>query len=222
MQKLPEWMIKTESLPCKGYSWLIKHCERTLERTLSPNVVAEHQAVLDIIKDNKDMGVQIDNILQAVTEYKSNQISADALILKIEDACNLVGLEWKHFQGVRITDEDIYVRDESGSRTRIKILCVNEAAKLIGMRTVESAYYWADFLQQLVDAGLSVCKIDKAVEPLTESWGVKPIIKAKWETGFTYPDGEYWKCSCCKEIIKVRAGAMNFCGHCGAQMEREK
>lgn len=51
---------------------------------------------------------------------------------------------------------------------------------------------------------------------------LKPIIKAKWETGFTFPDGEYWKCTNCKEIIKVRAGAMNFCGHCGAQMEREK
>ena len=51
---------------------------------------------------------------------------------------------------------------------------------------------------------------------------LKPVIKAKWETGFTFPDGEYWKCTSCKEIIKVRAGAMNFCGHCGAQMEREK
>ncbi|MCR5234446.1 MAG: hypothetical protein K6E53_11180 [Lachnospiraceae bacterium] len=222
MNKLPEWMIKTQNIPCQDYSWLKEHCERTLQKTLSPNARTEHQAVLNLIKENGDMSIQFDNISQAVTEYKSNQISADALILKIEDACNLVGLEWKNFQGVRITDEDIYVRGESGSRTRIKILCVNEAAKLIGMRTVESAYYWTDFLQQLVDAGLSVCKIDNAVEPPAGYREVKPVIKAKWETGFTFPDGEYWKCTNCKEIIKVRAGAMNFCGHCGAQMEREK
>ncbi len=65
-------------------------------------------------------------------------------------------------------------------------------------------------------------KVMRIDEPAAGVEDARPVIKAKWETGFTYPDGEYWKCTNCKEIIKVRAGAMNFCGHCGAQMEREK
>lgn len=64
-----------------------------------------------------------------------------------------------------------------------------------------------------------VMLIDESAAGVQE---LKPVIKAKWETGFNYPDGKYWKCTSCNEIIKVRAGAMNFCGHCGAQMEREK
>lgn len=164
MNKLPEWMIKTQSIPCEDYSWLKEHCERTLQKVLSPNIRAEHQAVLNLIKENGDMSIQFDNISQAVIEYRSNQISADELALKIDDACNLTGLKWRRFQGVRVTDGDIYVSDESGSRTQIKILCIDEAAKQIGIRTPESAYYWLDFLQQLVDAGLSVCKIYNAKE----------------------------------------------------------
>jgi len=41
--------------------------------------------------------------------------------------------------------------------------------------------------------------------------------KGKWETGYTYPDGAYWKCSVCKELIKVRI-PMHFCSNCGADM----
>ena len=41
----------------------------------------------------------------------------------------------------------------------------------------------------------------------------------KWETGYSLPDGEYWKCMSCGEFIKVRARGMDYCGHCGARME---
>ena len=39
-----------------------------------------------------------------------------------------------------------------------------------------------------------------------------------WERGYSYPDGEYWKCSHCNEIIKVKI-PMHYCNNCGAKME---
>lgn len=51
---------------------------------------------------------------------------------------------------------------------------------------------------------------------------VTPIRpKGEWEIGYTYPDGEYWKCSECGELIKVKF-PMNFCNSCGADMRGEK
>lgn len=44
--------------------------------------------------------------------------------------------------------------------TEIKILSVDEAAQIVGMRTIESTYYWARFFEELKDAGLSICKIN--------------------------------------------------------------
>lgn len=41
-----------------------------------------------------------------------------------------------------------------------------------------------------------------------------------WDTGYSFPDGVYWKCSCCGELIKVKF-PMNYCNNCGAKMERE-
>lgn len=46
------------------------------------------------------------------------------------------------------------------------------------------------------------------------------IPKGKWETGYTYPDGAYWKCSCCGELIKVKI-PMHYCSKCGAKMDKE-
>ena len=46
--------------------------------------------------------------------------------------------------------------------------------------------------------------------------------KGHWIYGYTFPDGQYRKCSVCKELVKVVAGDGNFCGHCGAKMESEE
>lgn len=56
----------------------------------------------------------------------------------------------------------------------------------------------------------------KALSPVTP---IRP--KGEWETGYTYPDGEYWKCSECGELIKVKF-PMNFCNSCGADMRGKK
>lgn len=46
---------------------------------------------------------------------------------------------------------------------------------------------------------------------------VQPVIHAKWETGYTFPDGAYWKCTHCKTLIKVKL-PMDYCNACGAKM----
>ncbi len=43
----------------------------------------------------------------------------------------------------------------------------------------------------------------------------------KWEYGYSFPDGEYCKCSECKEIIKC-IYPMHYCPNCGTKMEGKK
>lgn len=42
--------------------------------------------------------------------------------------------------------------------------------------------------------------------------------KGKWERGYSFPDGEYVKCTVCGEIIKC-IYPMHYCPNCGAEME---
>lgn len=39
----------------------------------------------------------------------------------------------------------------------------------------------------------------------------------KWEYGYSFPDGNYAKCTACGEIIKCTF-PMHFCPNCGADM----
>lgn len=48
-----------------------------------------------------------------------------------------------------------------------------------------------------------------------------PVVHAHWVYGYTFPDGQYRKCSACNELIKAVANDGNFCGHCGAKMDEE-
>jgi len=43
----------------------------------------------------------------------------------------------------------------------------------------------------------------------------------EWERGYSYPDGQYVKCSVCSEIIKCTY-PMHFCPNCGADMRGEQ
>lgn len=58
----------------------------------------------------------------------------------------------------------------------------------------------------------------KQIQALPSVTFIRP--KGEWETGYTYPDGVYWKCSECGELIKVKF-PMNFCNSCGADMRGE-
>ena len=45
---------------------------------------------------------------------------------------------------------------------------------------------------------------------------VTPIRpKGHWIKGYTFPDGEYWKCDKCNELIKVKY-PMHYCNNCGS------
>lgn len=44
---------------------------------------------------------------------------------------------------------------------------------------------------------------------------VKPVLHGKWERGYSFPDGEYVKCTVCGEIIKC-IYPMHFCPNCGS------
>ena len=41
-----------------------------------------------------------------------------------------------------------------------------------------------------------------------------------WDKGYTFPDGAYWRCSHCHELIKVKF-PMNYCNNCGARMVKK-
>ena len=45
-------------------------------------------------------------------------------------------------------------------------------------------------------------------------------IHAAWERGFSFPDGPYWKCTNCGELIRVKI-PMKYCNNCGAKMDKE-
>lgn len=45
--------------------------------------------------------------------------------------------------------------------------------------------------------------------------------KGHWIKGYTFPDGTYWKCDKCNELIKVKF-PMNYCNNCGADMREVK
>ena len=47
------------------------------------------------------------------------------------------------------------------------------------------------------------------------------VVHAHWVYGYTFPDGQYRKCSACNESPKVVANDGVFCGSCGAKMDEE-
>ena len=61
--------------------------------------------------------------------------------------------------------------------------------------------------------------VERMADTLPSVTPIRP--KGEWETGYTYPDGVYWKCSACKELIRVRI-PMHFCSNCGADMRGGK
>ena len=60
----------------------------------------------------------------------------------------------------------------------------------------------------------------KALEDAIERMKTEaiPVIHARWDRGYTFPDGAYWKCTNCGELIKVKV-PMHYCSNCGAKMD---
>ena len=80
-------------------------------------------------------------------------------------------------------------------------------------------YFHDEYYQRTSIQDCRDCLIEDVIKSLPSATPIRP--KGEWETGYTYPDGEYWKCSECGELIKVKF-PMNFCNSCGADMRGEK
>lgn len=72
-------------------------------------------------------------------------------------------------------------------------------------------------LKELEDA---YKKLTCSIQQAFNSTELKPVIHSKWERGYSFPDGEYWKCLHCNELIKVKI-PMHYCNNCGAKMDKE-
>lgn len=57
------------------------------------------------------------------------------------------------------------------------------------------------------------CPYDRQEEIIKALSNIRP--KGHWIKGYTYPDGEYWKCDKCNELIKVKY-PMHYCNNCGS------
>ena len=74
-----------------------------------------------------------------------------------------------------------------------------------GMGQVE----WSDQLIKVSDA-VDIIRNLPSVTPQEPKTG-------HWIKGYTFPDGAYWKCDKCNELIKVKI-PMHYCNNCGAKM----
>lgn len=81
-----------------------------------------------------------------------------------------------------------------------------EVARRLGVRSIHTAYYYLQIIQEIYDAGLIICERVSTDEPQGE-W-----IIEKDTNGNTYG-----RCSICG--MKQYAGQLNFCPDCGASMK---
>lgn len=85
-----------------------------------------------------------------------------------------------------------------------------------GLKDMSAVPYYKDSIKAMIEATKGF--IDDIEEQPTID--AAPVVHAHWiYRGYTFPDGQYRKCSACKGLIKVVANDGKFCGHCGAKME---
>ena len=65
-------------------------------------------------------------------------------------------------------------------------------------------------LNYLKSSGFSKEQIQAIVGAL----GQEPR-KGHWIKGYKFPDGEYWRCDKCNELVKVKY-PMHYCNNCGS------
>ena len=123
----------------------------------------------------------------------------DSLYIWAKDADDAIEI-------ARLTDQSICISQWTGNEKSYE-----EAIKLVKEVTGMSLD-WGDAHYDALQIAI------KALEQESCTVDAKPIVHAHWIYGYTFPDGQYRKCSVCKELIKVVANDGNFCGHCGAKM----
>lgn len=71
-------------------------------------------------------------------------------------------------------------------------------------------------LDLIADYDLSMGQVVRGIHALP-SITSQESRKGHWIKGYTFPDGAYWKCDKCNELIKVKI-PMRYCNNCGAKM----
>lgn len=83
-----------------------------------------------------------------------------------------------------------------------------EVARRLGVRSIHTAYYYLQIIQEIYDAGLIICERVSTDEPQGE-W----IMSKPEEEGF----GTVFQCSQCS--YEVDYVPTNFCPNCGCRMK---
>lgn len=105
-------------------------------------------------------------------------------------------------------------------RETIKILQAEPCEDAISREKLEKLKKW----RFSYDTNTTIPKSDLFVrlEDIRAVSHVTPTRKkGKWERGYSFPDGEYVKCTVCGEIIKC-IYPMHYCPNCGAEMESKE
>ena len=89
-----------------------------------------------------------------------------------------------------------------------------DADKLI--EDIENSWDWLSINSITASTVLRQTIADIRNQPTVDA---QPVIHAKWERGYTFPDGAYWKCTHCNTLIKVKL-PMDYCNACGAMIDK--
>lgn len=106
-----------------------------------------------------------------------------------------------------------------------------EAIKILKAAQTDKFPYDSGLLAEAMDMAISSLETDEAYqleyEQPTITIPVEDYLKllegkqepktGHWIKGYTFPDGAYWKCDKCNELIKVKI-PMRYCNNCGAKM----
>ena len=91
---------------------------------------------------------------------------------------------------------------------------IKEAVSM-ATKALEQEGYYKDLAQSYEK---TIVKLTKAI---AERKTCEERKTGKWEYGYSFPDGNYAKCTACGEIIKCTY-PMHFCPNCGSDNRGEK
>ena len=94
--------------------------------------------------------------------------------------------------------------------------CLKMAIKALEQEPCEDAISRQAVLELIADYDLSMGQVVKGIHALPSVTPQEPKT-GHWEYGYAFADGNYCKCSECKEIIKC-IYPMHYCPNCGCRM----
>jgi len=104
--------------------------------------------------------------------------------------------------------------------------CIDRAELLKAMDTWDKFGYTAQYGLERLDKDdkgfVPYVKYDNMVNCVKGMPSVTPQPrKGHWIKGYAFPDGEYWECDKCNELIKVKY-PMHYCNNCGSDNREVK